>query len=126
MIKKIETFIGILISIIIVIIGVYIKNYRIVLINKPFYIHLNETVTLNSKPKLKIKLNKASDSRCKKDRECIWEGELSYELIINDKKYQLGEINNTKIDVGKYKIKLIDSSKNSARQAYLKIYKGEK
>lgn len=52
--------------------------------DNPFTIEKGQTVNLKDY-NMKIKLLKINDSRCPKDMQCIWAGEITYEFVIKYK-----------------------------------------
>ncbi len=67
---------------------------------------INNSVKINNE--LTIKLIKISDSRCPKDVECVWEGELEYSLLINDNNYIVSTVLNKHIKYDKYLIDIVE------------------
>ena len=59
---------------------------------------------------LAIKLVSVSDSRCPKDAQCIWAGEIVYDITINENKATLGTENNSSVEYENYIIKLADNN----------------
>lgn len=53
---------------------------------------LNMNQTANVENYLKIKLVSSSDSRCPKNVNCIWQGEINYKLDIDGEIVELGTV----------------------------------
>lgn len=64
--------------------------------NNAFEINYNETINIEDGSVTVKFLEVISDSRCAVDVECVWEGELTVKLIINN---QAIEISNSATDV---------------------------
>ena len=79
---------------------------------------LNDEIKLHIKEKAKVEdlnivLSSISDSTCPDDTQCIWQGEYSYELLINKEKVILGTVTAREYTYLDYNIILSDSaSKN--------------
>lgn len=79
---------------------------------------MNDTIELRIKEKAKVEdlnivLKSITDSTCPKDVQCIWQGEYSYELLINEKKVTLGTVTAKEQKYENYNIVLLnDTSKN--------------
>ena len=76
---------------------------------------LNEEIKLHIKEKTKVEdleivLSSISDSTCPEDMQCIWQGEYSYELLINKEKVTLGTVTAREYRYLDYNIFLSDSS----------------
>ena len=76
---------------------------------------LNDNIKLHVKEKAKVEdlnivLSSISDSTCPEDAQCIWQGEYSYELLINKDKVTLGTVTAREYVYGKYKIVLSNNS----------------
>ena len=76
---------------------------------------LNEEIKLHIKEKAKVEdleivLSSISDSTCPEDMQCIWQGEYSYELLINKEKVTLGTVTARGYRYLDYNIFLSDSS----------------
>ena len=88
---------------------------------------LNEEIKLHIKEKAKVEdleivLSSISDSTCPEDMQCIWQGEYSYELLINKEKVTLGTVTAREYRYLDYNIFLSDSSsKNYIRFKINKI-----
>ena len=67
-------------------------------------------VIKDDKEELAIKLVSVSDSRCPKDAQCIWAGEIVYDITINENKATLGTENNSSVEYENYIIKLADNN----------------
>ena len=78
---------------------------------------LNEVIrlTLHQRAKvenLNIYLNSISDSTCKEEMQCIWQGEYSYELVINKERITLGTETAKEYNYNNYNIVLEESTSN--------------
>ena len=76
---------------------------------------LNDEIRLHIKEKAKVEdlnivLSSISDSTCPKDVQCIWQGEYSYELLINNEKVTLGTVTAREYLYKDYNIILSDNS----------------
>lgn len=71
-----------------------------------------------------IELVSVSDSRCPKNVECFWEGELSYSLLINGKSYEISTVLNKELNYDNYVLTIV---KDECTLDYLtiKIEKGD-
>jgi hypothetical protein len=76
-------------------------------LNEDYVLHVGDSITIE---KYTIKLLNISDSRCPSGAQCIWTGELTYKLDINDNDYSLGIITKQSIDLGTYQVILVDSN----------------
>ena len=76
---------------------------------------LNEEIKLHIKEKAKVEdleivLSSISDSTCPENAQCFWQGEYSYELLINKEKVTLGTVRAREYRYLDYNIILSDSS----------------
>ena len=90
-------------------------------LGETFKVPLNKTINV-SNGLLKVKLLNANDSRCKEGWECIWSGEISYQLSINGEKLELGTVNNKEVDYKDYII-FLDDNNDSNKYVIIKIDK---
>ena len=122
--KKEFIIIGVLLFVVIGLI-VYIlldNNYKKeVKLNESFELPLGKGVIVKDE-NLKIKLISVDDSRCKEGLQCIWEGEISYTIKINDKEEKLGTKLMKSVDYKEYRI-LLDEENDSLKYVKLKIDK---
>ena len=82
------------------------KEYSL---NEEIKLHINEKAKVKD---LNIVLSSISDSTCPKDVQCIWQGEYSYELLINKEKVTLGTV---KARESLYKDYIVILSDNSSK-----------
>ena len=62
---------------------------------------------------LKVTLVSSSDSRCPKDAQCIWQGEISYTFDVNGREIKLGTVNDKAEFVETFSIELIGSNEST-------------
>ncbi len=96
---------------------------NIVELGRSFDIYLDEKVVVKDED-LYLELIHVDDSRCPMNVECYWEGEIEYQLIVNDNNYKLSTVNNREINYGKYLISL-DKENNSIDYAKIIVEKKE-
>lgn len=75
-----------------------------------YSLSINETLKINEH--LSILLLKVNDSRCPKNVECFWEGELEYHLLINGENYKISTVLNKRINYQDYLISIITDKCN--------------
>lgn len=86
------------------------KKEKIYSLNDTIKLHVNEKAKVED---LNIALRSITDSTCPKDVQCAWQGEYSYELLINKTKVILGTETAKEQKYEKYNIVLLnDTSKN--------------
>ena len=76
-------------------------------LKETFTVKMNQTVVFNEE-KLVIELINVSDSRCPKDANCFWEGELEYTILINNQMYTISTVLNQTITYGNYMFTIIE------------------
>ena len=80
--------------------------------NKMFVLPKGKMVTVGDE--LKIKLVSVGDSRCPENMQCIWQGEITYNLQISNNGYteeiELGTVRTKEEEFEDYKITLDDSN----------------
>lgn len=79
------------------------KNPKEIKLGDTFVVERNKTVNVED---LKIKLVSASDSRCQEGFQCIWQGELSYDIEVNGERITLGSVKNPNTVYKYYNISL--------------------
>lgn len=109
--KKLLCLICIILILIIIVIACLLAPKKIV--GDKFTLSLKQTVVLKDYDNIKITLKNISDSRCIGENiQCIWQGEVAYELKItykgSTKKYSLSTEREKSINVDKYVIEIID------------------
>ena len=70
---------------------------------------------------LKVTLVSSSDSRCPKDAQCIWQGEISYTFDVNGREIKLGTVNDKAEFVETFSIELIGSNE-STDKVKIRVY----
>ncbi len=73
-------------------------------------IRKNEKVVLDD---LVISLIDVKDSRCPKNVECFWEGELNYSLLINNENYEISTVLKKEIEYNNYLIDIVADKCNN-------------
>ncbi len=80
--------------------------------NKMFVLPKGKMVTVGDE--LKIKLLSVGDSRCPENMQCIWQGEITYNLQISNnghtEEIELGTVRTKEEEFEDYKITLDDSN----------------
>ena len=77
-------------------------------LNEPFKLSLHESVSIPD-AKLNLTLESVSDSTCKGDVVCVWEGEYSYHILVNDESIVLGTVRKREESYNDYLIKIADN-----------------
>ena len=77
--------------------------------------NLSNEIKLSVKEKAKVEnlnitLKSITDSTCKEDMVCFWQGEYSYELLINKEKVVLGTVTAREYTYDNYNITLSNDS----------------
>ena len=80
------------------------KKYRF---GDEIKLYISEEVEVED---LKISLISISDSTCKMDVQCIWQGEYSYKLTVNDEELILGTVTAREKTYKNYRISLTENS----------------
>lgn len=115
--KQKKLIIFVVITIIFVAIFIFLKinkeetnNQNFAILNREFKLEENEKISFNNKEqKFQIELEEINDSRCSEGQQCIWQGEISVRIKINNIYYILGSERKTseKIKDTKYNINFI-------------------
>ena len=107
------------VSLLVIVLLAFMTIVGIVIFNKnnTEVYQLNEKIKLYKGDSIKvdniiISLISISDSTCPNDAQCIWPGEYSYELIINEDKITLGSVKNREVKYDDYNITLLDDTSN--------------
>ena len=87
------------------------------LTNKEYIIDLDGGVDIDD---LSIGLLNIEDSRCPKNVECYWPGELSYDVLINGDSYQMSTVNKPKLEYKNYVFNIV-ANKCNENEIVLKI-----
>ncbi len=95
----------ILLFILIILLTGCFGNNDTIIDGKEYQLPNKESITINDN--LKIELLRINDSRCPEDAECFWQGELKYELLINDDNFDLSTVLHPEINYQDYLIKIV-------------------
>lgn len=71
---------------------------------------------------LKISLVSVGDSRCKDGWQCIWEGEIEYNIRVNNDTISLGTVRQTYVEYKEYRF-VLDDDNDSVKYARIKVVK---
>ena len=124
--KKKKRIVISVISIIVLIVVVVLFNIKFkktASLNSKFIIGKNDVVSIKGTD-LKISIVSVTDSRCRKDVQCIWQGEILYILKVNDKRISLSTVNIKKKEYKDYVIHLLDNN-NSTEYVKLRVEEKE-
>lgn len=83
-------------------------------LNTAFEINYNETISIEPGSVIIKFEDVVSDSRCAVDVVCVWEGELTVRLIVNNQVIEISNITNTtsgtnsEVTIGNYKITFLN------------------
>lgn len=123
--KRKGVIISVIIIVLLVIVCFMISNFKMykkeVSIGDTFIIPINKTVKIKDE-NLKLKLISSSDSRCKEGWQCIWQGELSYTIKVNNVNIKLGTETSKSAEYKDYNIVLV-AENDSTDYVILRIEK---
>ena len=119
--KKILLIIIILVVLLGILLLILNHHSKEVELNESFQVSLHQTVTLKNHD-LVIQLVSVSDSRCKEGQQCIWAGEIEYNLKVNNKKIVLSTVRNTSTNYKDYEF-VIDKNNDSTKYISMKVTK---
>ena len=117
--KKKIIIIGIIIilALIAIIFTINLNKKDYIKLGEEIKLYISDEITINDNNKTKIKLIDYTDSRCPKDANCIWSGELSYTFKYKGnktKEIKLSTVKEKEIEIEDYKISLIDGTEKYA------------
>lgn len=90
-------------------------------LDESFKLPLHESVSIPD-AKLNLTLESVSDSTCKGDMVCVWEGEYSYHILVNETEIVLGTVTKREDKYKDYSIEIAGND-NTLEYVMLKVSK---